>query len=140
MYFRLPRNNRVLPVFLGALTLADVLVLFVWNAFPARFPARSHEFLAAFSLALIAVAYLIYQVAHRPPWKEMFKAAMLATAFLFWAANQFWPALREAMLFNDIAIALIVLDVFLVMVGWPLGSGDKSFAETGGESSGMGRS
>ena len=140
MYFRLPRNNRVLPVFLGALTLADVLVLFVWNAFPARFPARSHEFLAAFSLALIAVAYLIYQVAHRPPWKEMVKAVMLATAFLFWAANQFWPALREAMLFNDIAIALIVLDVFLVMVGWPLGSGDKSFAETGGESSGMGRS
>ncbi len=47
---------------------------------------------------------------------EMAKAIMLAAAFLFWAANQFWPSLPEATLFNDIAIALFVLDVFLVIV------------------------
>lgn len=136
MYFRLRRSYRVLPVLLGAVTLADVLVLLAWDAFPGLFPARSHDYLAAISLALIAVAYLIYQAAHRPPWKEIVKAAMLATAFLFWAANQFWPALPEATLFNDIAIALFVLDVFLVMVGWPPNSPDESFAETYGESSG----
>lgn len=134
MYFRLPRSYRVLPVVLGALTLVDVLALFVWDAFPALFPARSHDYLAAISLALIAVAYLMYQAAHRPPWKEMVKAVLLATAFLFWAANQFWPSLTEATLFNDIAIALFVLDVFLVMVGWPPSSPDESFAETYGES------
>jgi hypothetical protein len=34
-------------------------------------------------------------------------------------ANQLWPDLRQATLFNDIAIAPFVLDVFLVMIGWP---------------------
>jgi hypothetical protein len=54
---------------------------------------------------------------------------MLAVAFLFWAANQVWPNPRQAMIFNDVAIALFVLDVFLVMIGWPASSPDESFAE-----------
>jgi len=140
MYIRLPRNRRVLPVLLGIVTLFDVLVLLVWDAFPAAFPPRSHDFLAAFSLALIAFAYLVYQVAHRPEPREFAKAAMLAVAFLFWAANQLWPSLPQATLFNDIAIALFVLDVFLVMVGWPPTSPDESFAETYGEPPQIGRS
>jgi hypothetical protein len=48
----------------------------------------------------------------------------------FWAANQLWPDLPQATLFNDIAIALFVLDVFLVIIGWPTTSPDESFAET----------
>lgn len=129
-----------MPVILGIVTLADVLVLFVWDAFPTLFPARSHDFLAAFSLALIAIAYLVYQVAHRPAPREFAKAAMLAVAFLFWAANQLWPSLPQATLFNDIAIALFVLDVFLVMVGWPPSSPDESFAESYEEPAEKGRS
>jgi hypothetical protein len=58
------------------------------------------------------------------------KAVMLAIAFMLWAANQLWPDLRQAILLNDIAIALFVLDVFLVMIGWPAASPDESFAET----------
>ena len=130
MYIRLDRAHRALPVILGVVTLADVAVLFVWDAFPGWFPPRSHDFLAAFSLALIALAYLVYQFAHRPPMREFVKAIMLAVAFLFWAANQFWPDIRQATLFNDIAIALFVLDVLLVMIGWPATSPDESFAET----------
>jgi uncharacterized membrane protein len=130
VYTRLAKSKRALPVILGVVTLADVAVLFAWDAFPLRFAARSHDFLAAFSLALIAVAYLVYQAAHRPPVKEFAKALMLAVAFLFWAANQLWPNLPQATLFNDVAIALFVLDVFLVMVGWPVSSPDESFAET----------
>ena len=130
MYIRLDRARRVLPVILGVVTLAGVGVLFVWDAYPRLFPARSHDFLAAFSLAMIAFAYLVYQIAHRPARTEFAKAAMLAVAFLFWAANQLWPNLPQATLFNDIAIALFVLDVFLVMVGWPATSPDESFAET----------
>jgi Flp pilus assembly protein protease CpaA len=57
------------------------------------------------------------------------KAIMLAAAFMFWAANQLWPDIRQATLFNDIAVALFVLDVFLVMIGWPATSPDESFAE-----------
>jgi hypothetical protein len=134
MYTRLDRTHRVLPVILGAVTLSGVGVLFVWDAFPRLFPARSHDFLAAFSLAMIAFAYIIYQIAHRPARMEFAKAIMLAVAFLFWAANQLWPNLRQATLFNDVAIALFILDVFLVMVGWPATSPDESFAETYAES------
>jgi hypothetical protein len=130
MYSRLEMRHRVLALVLGAIALVDVAVLFVWEGFAHLFPSRSHDFLAAFSLGLIALAYLVYQVAHRPGWKELTKAVMLAVAFLFWAANQFWPDLPQATLFNDIAIALFVLDVFLVMIGWPATSPDESFGET----------
>ena len=94
------------------------------------FPGRAHDLLGAFPLAMIAVAYLVYQSVHRPPPREWLKAILLATAFLFWAANQCWSDPRQATIFNDIAIALFVLDVFLVMIGWPAASPDESFAET----------
>jgi hypothetical protein len=134
MYIRLARSRRSIPVALGVITVASVGVLFAWDAAPGRFPAGSHDFLAAFPLAMIAVAYLVYHAAHRPERGEALKAILLAIAFLFWAANQLWPNLREATLFNDIAIALFVLDVFLVMVGWPAQSPDQSFGETYTES------
>jgi hypothetical protein len=132
MYIRLDRAHRAAAVCLGVLTLAGVAVLFVWDAAPHLFPAGSHNALGAFPLAMIAVAYLIYQVAHRPSGKELLKAVMLAAAFLFWAANQYWPDSPEAVLYNDIAIGLFVLDVFLVIIGWPASSPDESFAETQG--------
>jgi len=130
MYIRLDWSHRALSVILGVVTLASVVVLFIWDAFPGLFPSRSHDFLAAFSLAMIAVAYLVYQTAHRPSRSELVKAVLLAIAFLFWAANQLWPNLPQATLFNDVAIALFVFDVFLVMVGWPVTSPDESFGET----------
>ena len=130
MYIRLDRIHRALPVIMGVVTLAAVGVLFAWDALPGSFPAKAHDLLGAFPLAMIALAYLVYQTAHRPPFRELVKAIMLAVAFLFWAANQFWPDIRQATLFNDIAIALFVLDVFLVMIGWPATSPDESFAET----------
>lgn len=104
---------------LGSLTLAAVVLLLVQDAEPQLFPARSHEFLAAFSLAMISLAYVIYQWARRSGLKEMVKTILLAAAFLFWAANQLWPSLPQAGLFNDIAIGLFVLDLFLVIAGWP---------------------
>lgn len=114
---------------LGALTLASVAVLLVWDAMPRLFPANAHNLLGALPLALIAVAYLVYQTIRRPGPAELFKAALLATAFLFWAANQYWPDSPRSTLYNDVAIALFVLDVFFVLVGWPASSPDESFAE-----------
>lgn len=134
MYSRLDRTHRALAVIAALITLASVGVLLVWDAAPGLFPARAHDLLGALPLALIAVAYLIYQTAHRPPVREFLKAVMLAVAFLFWAANQLWPDSPRTTLYNDIAIALFVLDVFLVIVGWPASSPDESFAETYSES------
>jgi hypothetical protein len=126
---RLDRAHRAIPVIIGAITLATVAVLFAWDAFPTRFPPRAHDVLGALPLALIALAYLAYQGIHRPAPLELVKAIMLAVAFLFWAANQLWPDIPLATLFNDIAIALFVLDVFLVIIGWPASLPDESFAE-----------
>src|SRR5579863_593829 len=130
MYIRLDRAHRALPVILGIVSLVSVVVLLVWDAAPKLFPAGAHAVLGAFPLAMIAFAYLAYQAAHRPAPLEVLKAVLLAIAFLFWAANQLWPDIPQSMLFNDIAIALFVLDVFLVMIGWPGSSPDESFAET----------
>src|SRR6201995_803418 len=120
------RRNRAISLGLGVLTLVSLGVLLAWNVNPEFFPIRAHGFLAAFPLAMIAIAYLLYQTARQPSAKEFLKAMMLAAAFLFWAANQLWPDLAQATLFNDIAIALFVLDVSLVMIGWPTISPDES--------------
>jgi hypothetical protein len=127
---RLSRTRRVVAVVLGVMTLAGVVALLLWDVSPRLFPAGAHSVLAAFPLTMIAVAYLAYQAARRPARAELLKAVLLATAFLLWAANQLWPNLSAATLCNDGAIALFVLDVFLVIVGWPAGSPDESFAET----------
>ncbi len=136
MYRRLDRAHRAAAVVLGCLTLGGTAALFVWDWKPGWFPPHAHDWLGAFPPALIALAYLVYQQAHRPPFREWIKAVLLAVAFLFWAANQFWPDAPQAMLFNDVAIGLFVLDVFLVMVGWPGRSPDESFGETADSDSG----
>ena len=115
---------------LGVITLASVAVLLVWDTFPGIFPNGAHNLLGALPLALIALAYLVYQTIRRPGAAEMFKALLLAIAFLLWAANQYWAEATYATLLNDLAIALFVLDVFFVIVGWPASSPDESFAES----------
>jgi hypothetical protein len=115
---------------LGQLTLVSVVLLMVWDRYPRAFPARAHDLLGALPLALIACTYLLYQVLRRPGPAEVLKAILLAAAFLLWAANQFWPKASAATLFNDLAIALFVLEVFLVVAGWPGTGARESFAET----------
>jgi hypothetical protein len=101
-------------------TLASVAVLLVWDVRPGLFPQQAHDFLAALPLAMIAFTCLVYEAVRRPSRSELVKAVLLASAFLFWSANQLWPTLRQATLFNDIAIALFVFDVFLAMIGRPI--------------------
>jgi hypothetical protein len=126
------RARRLVPLALGGLTLAAVALLFADDAAPGLFAEGSHAALAAFSLAAIAIAYLISQCARRDVTigaGGIVKAVLLAAAFLFWAANQFWPNLPQAGLFNDIAIGLFVLDVFLAIAGWPAEASDGVFGE-----------
>jgi hypothetical protein len=115
----LRRDRRSLPVILCVVTLISVGVLLVWDLAPRLFPAKAHDFLAALPLAMIACVCLIYEAVRRPSPSELVKAILLACAFLFWAANQLWPTLPHATLFNDLAIALFVFDVFLAMTSRP---------------------
>lgn len=112
-------DRRSLPVILCVVTLISVGVLLVWDLVPGLFPAKAHDFLAALPLAMIACVCLLYEAVRRPSRSELVKAILLACAFLFWAANQLWPTLPHATLFNDLAIALFVFDVFLAMTSRP---------------------
>jgi hypothetical protein len=116
MQRRFDRAYRAVSVTVAVVAVAGSGILLTLDALPQRFPGTVHAFLAAGPLAMIAVAYVMYQGAHRRPFREWIKAGMLAAAFLFWAANQLWPDSRRAILFNDIAIGLFILDVFLVML------------------------
>ena len=71
MYTRLVRSKRLVPAILGTVTLAGVALCCAWDALPRLLPSRKSRVLAAFSLAMIAVAYLVYQIAHRPPAMEL---------------------------------------------------------------------
>lgn len=123
------RASRLAAVVIGVLTLADVAVLLARDAFPRFFPAGAHGPLAAFSLAAIAIAFLAFQLAQRLTPIQLVKAMIVAAAFLFWAANQFWSSLPQAGLFNDLAIGLFVLDLFLVISARSRSSPAESFAE-----------
>lgn len=129
MYTRLGRHQRAIPVILGVVTLVSVALLLLWDIRPSLFSANAHDFLGGFPLAMIAIAYLWYQSGHKLSKVDAAKAITLAAAFLFWAANQYWPNSPHATLYNDIAIALFVLDVFWVIVGWPANAPDVSFGE-----------
>jgi hypothetical protein len=121
--------RRTVPVFLGVPALVSAAILLGMDAYPQLFPAEARDLLGALPLVFIAVAYLAYEFVRRPGNAELFKATLLALAFIFWAGNQFWSESKWAMLMNDLAIALFVLDVFFVMVGWPSNSPDGGFAE-----------
>jgi len=110
------RSKFSFPVACGVFTLLSLVPLLVWDAFPELFPPRAHDILGAVPLTLVAVAYLVYQ---RVSALEFAKAALCALAFVFWALNQALPDHPRATLFNDIAIAAFVLDLVLVIFGWP---------------------
>src|ERR1035437_3239706 len=93
---------------MGWTALASVVVLLAWDICPVLFPAGAHDFLGALPLVMIALAYLAHQSYRRPGRKELAKAILLAIAFLLWAANQLWPDLPQATLFNDLAIGFFV--------------------------------
>jgi hypothetical protein len=110
---------------LGLITLGAVALLLIWDLFPRRFPPKAHDTLSALPLALIALAWLAHRLKQRPTRAELGRALVLSAAFLFWAANQFWPDFPQATLLNDLAVALFVIDVWLTMAESPTQT-DKS--------------
>lgn len=115
---RPPRTQAVSRT-IALVTVLTLAPLIAWDVAPQAFPARAHDALAAIPLALIAVACLAHPIVRRAHRLEIAKAAMLAAAFLFWAANQWLPEHPLSTVFNDIAVALFVIDVFLAIFGWP---------------------
>ncbi len=92
-----------------------VVVLLVCDVVPGLFPAKVHWAVAPLSLGLTAAAILLFYVAKGASRAEWVKALIVALAFLFWAANQLCADVTIATDLNDVAIALFVLDVVLVL-------------------------
>ena len=113
------RLQRTLPASAGVLALLSVGALLICDASPRHFPANVHDTLATLPLVLAAIAFLLLQAVRRARLAEWAKATILAVAFLFWGASQIWEDRAIAMLCNDMAVALFVLDVVLVIFGWP---------------------
>ena len=114
-----PLGLWIASIVFGTLTLATVALLLAWNVAPQAFPRGAHALLGSAPLALIAVSFVLYTAARHPGRLELVKMVVLAAAFLFWAGNQLLPEHPHALLLNDLAIALFVLDVFLSIVGMP---------------------
>ncbi len=113
------RSQSALSTALGVFTLLSLAPLLVWDACPGIFPARAHTVLGAVPLTFVALAYLMYQSVRRVTALELAKGALCALAFFFWALNQLLPDDPRATLFNDLAIAAFVVDLALVIFGWP---------------------
>jgi hypothetical protein len=75
--------QQAVPLTLGVVSLAGVGLLLLWDIVPKLFPAVSHDFLAAFPLAMIACVWLVHEATRRPARWEVVKAVLLASAFLF---------------------------------------------------------
>src|SRR5947209_2429245 len=82
-----PRKQTAALV-LGIAALASVLPLLLWDVRPQWFPPQAHVVLGALPLALIAIVYLFHQILRRAARRDVGKAMLVASAFLFWAANQ----------------------------------------------------
>jgi hypothetical protein len=113
------RGKPLFPLALGVFTLLSLVPLLLWDVSPGLFPARAHDVLGALPLTLVALAYLVFQAVRRVTALELAKTVLCALAFLFWALNQLLPDHPQATLFNDIAVAAFVVDLVLVIFGWP---------------------
>ncbi|HSY22057.1 MAG TPA: hypothetical protein VK841_08090 [Polyangiaceae bacterium] len=108
-----------MPLAIGSIAMLSLIPLLAWDAAPARFPSGSHDVFGAGPLFAIAVAYFAQQLAQRPPLGGWVRAGIVVVAFVAWAANQYFPNDGLATLWNDIAIALFVIDIFLSIAKAP---------------------
>jgi hypothetical protein len=125
-------SSQAIPRALALFTVVTLVPLLAWDVSPKAFPDRAHGAFAAVPLALIAVAWLAHALVRRASLSDLLKSCALAAAFFFWAANQRWPDHPKATLFNDLAVALFVIDVFLAIIGWPSDE-PKAATEANGE-------
>lgn len=76
----------------------------------------AHAPISAIPLLLIGLASLGFQVVTRPTPLDLFKAALVSTAFILWGIDQLLPTGWEATTLGDIVIVLYVIDL-----GWMMG-------------------
>ena len=98
-----------------ALALASSVVLLSLDVSQGFREGEARRVVSALPLIAIALACLVYHATWRPQPLDLLKRGLLSAAFLFWAANQLFPNAGWAPVANDIAIALFVLDLAVIL-------------------------
>ncbi len=106
-----------MTAFLVGVALILSLVLLVLDAWAGFRESDARRFVSAIPLIAIALACLAFQSTSKPEPLDLLKRLLLSAAFLFWAANQLFPKEGWAPVANDVAIALFVLDLALILSG-----------------------
>jgi len=106
---------RVITVLLLALALASSVVLLSLDVSQGFRESDARRVVSALPLIAIALACLAFHATWTPEPLDLLKRVLLSAAFLFWAANQLFPTAGWAPVANDVAIALFVLDLALIL-------------------------
>lgn len=106
---------RAVTVFLLAVALASSVLLLALDASQGFREGDARRVVSALPLIAIALACLAFHATWTPEPLDLLKRVLLSAAFLFWAANQLFPTTGWAPIANDIAVALFVLDLALIL-------------------------
>jgi hypothetical protein len=106
---------RAVTVLLLALALASSTILLGLDAWGGFRESDARRVVSALPLIAIALACLAFHATWTPEPLDLLKRVLLSVAFLFWAANQLFPKTGWAPVANDLAIALFVLDLALIL-------------------------
>jgi hypothetical protein len=106
---------RIVTVLLLALALASSVVLLALDVSRGFREGDARRVVSALPLIAIALACLAFHATWTPEPLDLLKRVLLSAAFLFWAANQLFPTAGWAPVANDVAIALFVLDLALIL-------------------------
>ena len=109
------RPVRAVTVLLIGAALVGSLVLLVLDAWAGFRESDARRVISAIPLVAIALACLAFHATWTPSPLDLLKRVLLSAAFLFWAANQLFPDEGWAPVANDVAIALFVLDLGLIL-------------------------
>ena len=107
---------RVVTALLLALALVSSVVLLGLDTSQDFRESDARRVVSALPLIAIALACLAFHATWTPQPLDLLKRVLLSAAFLFWAANQLFPTAGWAAVANDIAIALFVLDLALILL------------------------
>jgi hypothetical protein len=106
---------RAVTVLLLAVALASSAVLLGLDLSEGFREGDARRVVSALPLIAIALACLAFHATWTQEPLDLLKRVLLSAAFLFWAANQLFPAAGWAPVANDLAIALFVLDLALIL-------------------------
>jgi hypothetical protein len=106
------RGVTLLLVTVAVASSAVLLALDAWGGFR---DSEARKIVSALPLIAIAVAALVFHATRKPEPLDLLKRVLLSAAFLFWAATQLFPDEGWAPVANDVAIALFVLDLALIL-------------------------